>query len=591
MKGKGKYIPVLLCTLAIIFLIYHLDKTQRFLFFYREQGLMFIYDIHLISERYLTLGGFSLIISHFIEQFFSVPLFGPIATALIGGVMSYLLWLTVRQINQSTYILPLCFLPLLYQVEALFDFNYDYHGFVSFFLAIILLYVYAHCSARLKWTYRIVLSCVLSIGLYILAGSTGLLLSLAIFLYDLLQKAEKGYLQIIPVALTLLLGFYLIISGEIESARFAYMNDYYFEPTLKPVTTIHFSWLALLGILIVVKLISFIPKFKTSIEIGLTVVCFVLISAYFIKSANKNRRNIIYPIIQLQHYVVNEKWDDILNSRYIGLNNYLIMNYANLALSHKGMLLSDLFSIPQDGPNSLMLQGNTAETTPEIWSMSTHILYQMGNIASARNVAFDSFVANRYGNPSITKMMAKTDIIYGDYTIAEKYIKLLEKTWGYSKWAKEYRRFLFNDEAVNSDPELGLKRKDLPPDGTYPFVRGVYVDLLNVLDTGVAGKATQEYAIAFLLLTKDAKSLKQFIEKYADSPYLKEVPTLLQEAILEMNEKDLDYCREHGVTEETINRHKQFLQKFMDVELSGLNPAAALKREFGRTYWYYSLCN
>ena len=590
MKSKGKYIPVLICTLALLFLIYHLDITQRFLFIYREQQSMFLYDFDTICERYLSLGGFSLFISHFIVQFFSIKFVGPIVTALIGVVLSYLIWLVVKRIHQALYLLPLCFLPLFYQVNILFDFNYNYEGFISFFLTTVFLYLYVRFAHSMKVPYRIAFASILSLGLYLIAGSIGLLLSCAILVYDVVQKEEKSYLQFITVALVLLLGFYLIIVGELQSSRYAYLNDFYYEPTMEPHLTIQYSWVALIVLLLVALILRFIPKMKASIEIVITIVCLIGVGSYFIHDANKSRRNIIYPIIELQDYIVNEQWDKILNSRYLNINNYLITNYANLALSHKGMLLTHLFDLPQDGANSIMLQGNFAETTPEIWAISAHILYQMGNIASARNIAFDSFVADRYGNPSIIKMMAKTNIIYGDYPIAEKYIKILEKTWRYKQWAKDYRKFLFRDDLVEADPELSQKRKDLPPEGTYPFTRGAYVDLLNILDGDSPDKNTIEYAIAFLLVTKDAQSLSQFMDKYYGTKVLKEVPVLLQEALVENKEFDLDYCREHGVSEETINRHNQFIQKFMETQQKGLNPEAALKREFGRTYWYYSLC-
>ena len=38
-------------------------------------------------------------------------------------------------------------------------------------------------------------------------------------------------------------------------------------------------------------------------------------------------------------------------------------------------------------------------------------------------------------------------IIVGFFLVAEKYIKLLERTLAYRDWAKERRRFLYNDKA------------------------------------------------------------------------------------------------------------------------------------------------
>ena len=234
-----------------------------------------------------------------------------------------------------------------------------------------------------------------------------------------------------------------------------------------------------------------------------------------------------------------------------------------------------------------MVQGEYAEMSIETFVASPHIFYQMGNIAVARNKAFDASVAFQYGNPTIAQMLAKTNIVYGDYPIAERYLNMLKKTWGYADWARRYEKFLYNDAAVEADPELGLKRKDLPRESPDIMSRGVYVDLLNILDGGTPDRAVFEYAVAFLLLSRDAEDTRKFVEKYYATPVMPTVPVLLQEALVEQN--PADYCLSHGVSQETIDRYKDFQQMFLDVQSGDAAAEAMFEQKFQNTYWYYSL--
>ena len=581
--------PCVVCLLAVAFLAYHLNVTQRFLFFYREQQQMFLYDVDFFCNRYLTFGGLSLFVSQFVAQFFSKPWVGPVVTAAIGVFMSLALWLSLRRVWNSLSLLPLCFVPLLYQVESLFDFNYGYDAFIAMTLMIACFWLYTALAERLRnrWHWRIALAVALSLAIYITLGPVGFLFAVIVLLYDILTRAEKWYFQILPVALVSDRKS-TRLNSSLESERFAFLIDLHYEPILKPVFRLYFSWIALIGIVLLTFILRYLPKFNASIDISIATVLLVVLSWLFIRSANITRKkDLIFPVIEIQHYVATGQWDEILKSKYQRLNSYLIANYTNLALSHQGRLLDALFSFPQQGVNTLMVQGEYAEMSIETFVASPHVFYQMGNIAVARNKAFDASVAFQYGNPTIAQMMAKTNIVYGDYPIAERYLNMLKKTWGYSDWAKEYEKFLYNDAAVEADPELGWKRKDPPKESADVLSRGVYVDLLNILDGETPDRAVFEYAVAFLLLSKDAEDTRKFVERYYGTPVMPELPVLLQEAIAEQN--PADYCRSHGVSEETLERYKDFVDTFMDSQSGDALATANLKQKYQRTYWYYSL--
>ena len=45
--------------------------------------------------------------------------------------------------------------------------------------------------------------------------------------------------------------------------------------------------------------------------------------------------------------------------------------------------------------------------------------------------------------------------------MADKYLRYLEHTLFYRSWAKQYRALLYDDAAVEADPELGPRRQGL----------------------------------------------------------------------------------------------------------------------------------
>ena len=586
MNKIAKYFPWVLGLAALVLLCFYLDAAQRYLFYYREQQQLFVYDTSFMLDRYLTFGGFALFMAQFLVQFFTVPFMGALITSILAVLTAVLLWLSLRKINGSSYLFPLCFLPILFQIGALYDYYYYYQGLVAFSLMASSLYLYTVLAARLNWKSRIVCASVLSALVYLLLGPVGTVFAVAVCVYDLLLRYEKAYLQILSVIVVLLMGFFLIVSGDIQSARLAFLNDGYYEPIITPILFFQYSWIALIGLMLLFGLMRFLPKAKPLWSLSISLILSVVVGSLFSSAAKQNKQN-LYDIVELQHYVASEQWDALLQSPSSWKNNYLNRNLFNLALSHKGKLLSDLFDLDQYSPISLIIQGDFTDKVPDLTVMLTHIYYQMGNVGASMNKAFDSFVGNRYGNPTMLKMLVKANLIYGSYDLADKYLSLLEKTWAYGEWASQQRRFINNDEAVNADPEYGSKRKGLPKGDYFVFQKGPYMDMLHLLDAGSTDLGTRDYAIAFVILAKDGKNIKRFVESYYGTEVMKEVPVILQQALIAVSEDDLEYCKEHGVTEETIKAYEEYKKTYLSARNSGMNPATALKKDFRKTYWYY----
>ena len=224
----------------------------------------------------------------------------------------------------------------------------------------------------------------------------------------------------------------------------------------------------------------------------------------------------------------------------------------------------------------------------EINTTLSELFWQMDNIASADEKAFNSYEGLRYGSPKNLQMLVRTSLVFGRYQHAEKYIKMLELTTFYKDWAREQRRFLYNDKAVEADPEYGSKRRSLPVD-TREFIqaRGPYYDLLLTLRSNPKAIAARDYAIGYLLLANDVPHINSFIEEFYGTEAMPQMPLRLQEAAIAANEKDLDWCRSHGVEERVIDEYQRLRQVILQQPANTKSPNALMPWRY--TYWYYLL--
>lgn len=585
MKSLKKVIPVIFATVVCCLLCWHLQSAQRYLYFYREQQQLFIFDADYLSDMVKNVGGLSLLITQWLVQFFVCSLWGPFITALLAVGSSLFLWMVVRRIHPAAYLLPLCFVPSIFQVLSLVDPNYWYQGFVAYFLSNLFLYIYVW-SDRWRWPYRLSTGCILAVLLFFVAGSVAVLFAVNIVLFDFFCRKEKAYISISSLLAVVLLASYSVVGAWVGDWRFAFGIDMYYEPMLKPAFFYTFGWLTCPLVLLCFFLMRRVGIKHLYTEVILAVAMAVAGASFYLYAASARNKADEYTLMQLHHYAAGEQWDELIDAcRTAGLNNYLSLNYLNLALSHKGMLLSHLFEYPQSGPLSLCVLNNK---TQDIDQLLSRIYFAMGDVAAAQYMAFEANVGvHKSYNPGMLKLLVQTNIIMGAYPVAEKYISLLEQSWYYHDWAMSQRRFLYHDKEVARDALLGVKRRDLPSKEDFVLRQGPISDLDNILQTNPWDVAAREYAIAYILLAKDVNSIKYFIEKYALTPAFKPLPAILQEAVLTVYEADPANCRKYGVDDTTLARYNDYKQKFIYCRNQGADPASALNSEYGNTYWYY----
>ena len=69
------------------------------------------------------------------------------------------------------------------------------------------------------------------------------------------------------------------------------------------------------------------------------------------------------------------------------------------------------------------------------------------------------YMVMRGNTPEGLNMLIKTELINGNYAVAEKFIYILDQSVFYRDEAQKFSRILFYDGKVEADSELGAKRK------------------------------------------------------------------------------------------------------------------------------------
>ena len=560
-----------------------LQMCFEYHFYYIEQSQLFLFSEAYIRNKLLLPGGFSMLVAEFLVQFFIRPYVGALVTAVLLTGVGVCTAGIVKRIAPVSGLFILYVLPMLALLFMHFDFNYRVQGTVCYLMMMALLCGYMRIRNDL---FRLVAGCVLVPVLFWLAGSIAVLFAGMVCLFEGLRKTPKWYISLIGVAEVLLLGVGTVYFSLMGEYRWVFGPDLYYHYTLHPKEIIYYSWICLP----LVFLVAFFIRNKNSLSgkkwrAGISCIAqLAMIAAVLWWGMPKYSDAKTLKLKKLDYFARTEQWDKTIEECKGKLTNFLYMCHLNMALTNKGELSDKMFNFDQRGPQGLLVQWNKSEN---ISCMLSDIYFTMGATASSQEMAFEGYVsAMEDGNPRMLKRLVQTNLIYGTYPVAEKYISILEKTYAYRDWAQSQRKYLYNDEVVESDPILGTRRRMLPDRNSLAMIKGLAGDLALFLEKGPANSAALQYLGAMYLLAKDLEGFKALVEKYYGTEFLPVLPVHFQEAVIVMSEKEPDYWKRFNVSETIVARFtdykKQVLANRNNSAIAGL-----LNRSYGNTYWFY----
>lgn len=537
---------------------------------FQEQYQMFLFDIGYFLERIVLPGGLADYISEFLVQFYYMPVLGGTIIALLLMSIQAISWGLMKQYGMKAvspgYLLS--FVPSIVLWCAMGDQNLLLSFVVALSGALLMGWIHNRFHNRLV---KVVFELVSTALVYWFLGPVVFLYA-ALMIGDTLMKGKQnghilsslGYsacLLILTVAWILLTTqslqypLYRIFSG---------LNYYRYPGTVSPLPLGVMIWT------VVVVFFGMVPDGhawikklqKSKVVIALAYVLVIVASWFGIKASFDA---MTYDLIDYDFLVRTEQWDKIIaKAEKKPATTPLGVSCVNLALSQKGQLANRLFEFYQNGGEGLF----PTFTRDMISPVSTaEIFFRLGMVNDAERYMFEAqeAIPNYRKSARLTRRIIECEIINGNYQVAAKLLRRLQKTLFYSNWANQMMALLGNEKAINRHPIYGKLRKYREKKQDFLFSDREMDQMLGLLFLNDNhNRMAYEYLMCYELLQRD---LEKFVQYYPLGRFVgyDHIPRSFQEILIGNWMKTHSDPRTipYSVDAQNVNNTLNFIQLYM----------------------------
>jgi len=242
------------------------------------------------------------------------------------------------------------------------------------------------------------------------------------------------------------------------------------------------------------------------------------ISATSIIHTSSQNQIINIQYMKANHYSRNSDWDNVINvcKENSPVSFQPLQNCLNIALAEKGELGDRLFEEPCGDIGSIMTNQISNEY---IAALLSDVYYSMGHIAQAQRYAFEANEKMDNLSPRMLQRLVQTNIIYGHYNVAEKYLYYLEHTLYYGGWCAEQRNLIREASSGKENEWLREKRKCLIKDNRFSGIHGLDDDLRHIIASARGthqGNTTLQFLGSLYILAGYNIQFEEMINDYKD---------------------------------------------------------------------------
>ena len=537
---------------------------------FQEQYQMFLFDTSYFLERIVLPGGLADYISEFLIQFYYMPVLGGTIIALLLMSIQAISWGLMKQYGMKA-VFPgylLSFVPSIVLWCAMGDQNLLLSFVVALSGALLMGWIHNRFHNRLV---KVVFELVSTALVYWFLGPVVFLYA-ALMIGDTLMKGKQnghilsslGYsacLLILTVAWILLTTqslqypLYRIFSG---------LNYYRYPGTVSPLPLGVMIWT------VVVVFFGMVPdghawikKLQQSKVVIAVAYVLVIVASWFGIKASFDEMT--YDLIDYDFLVRTEQWDKIIEkAEKKPATTPLSVSCVNLALSQKGMLADRLFEFYQNGGEGLF----PTFTRDMISPVSTaEIFFRLGMVNDAERYMFEAqeAIPNHRKSARLTRRIIECEIINGNYQVAAKLLRRLQKTLFYSNWANQTMALLGNEKAINQHPIYGKLRKYREKKQDFLFSDREMDQMLGLLFLNDNhNRMAYEYLMCYELLQRD---MEKFMQYYPLGRFVgyDHIPRSFQEILIGNWMKTHSDPRtiQYRVDAQNVNNTLNFIQLYM----------------------------
>lgn len=537
---------------------------------FQEQYQMFLFDTGYFLERIVLPGGLADYISEFLVQFYYMPVLGGAIIALLLMGIQAAVWGLMKQYG-ARHDFPgylLSFLPSIALWCAMGDQNVLLSFVVALFGALVIGWIHNRFHNRLV---KVVFELVSTALVYWFLGPVVFLYA-ALMIGDTLKNAKQkgnvfsgiGYSVCI---LVLTIAWILLTTQTLQYPLyriFAGLNYYRYPGAISPLPFVVMVWA------VVIPFLGMIPCRQKSLQklqqskvvIVLSYVLVIVASWFGIKASFDE---MTYELIDYDFLVRTEQWDKIIEkAEKKPATTPLSVSCVNLALSQKGMLADRLFEFYQNGGEGLF----PTFTRDMISPVSTaEIFFRLGMVNDAERYMFEAqeAIPNYRKSARLTRRIIECDIINGNYKVAAKLLRRLQKTLFYSNWANQTMALLGNEKAINRHPIYGKLRKYREKKQDFLFSDREMDQMLGLLFLNDNhNKMAYEYLMCYELLQRDMEKFMQYYPLGRCVGY-DHIPRTFQEILIGNWMKTHSDPRTipYSVDAQNVNNTLNFIQLYM----------------------------
>ena len=537
---------------------------------FQEQYQMFLFDTGYFLERIVLPGGLADYISEFLVQFYYMPVLGGAIIALLLMGIQAAVWGLMKQYG-ARHDFPgylLSFLPSIALWCAMGDQNVLLSFVVALFGALVIGWIHNRFHNRLV---KVVFELVSTALVYWFLGPV-VFVYVVLMIGDTLMNAKQkgnvfsgiGYSAGI---LILTIAWILLTTQTLQYPLyriFAGLNYYRYPGTISPLPFVVMVWA------VVIPFLGMIPCHRKSLQklqqskvvIVLSYVLVIVASWFGIKASFDE---MTYDLIDYDFLVRTEQWDKIIEkAEKKQATTPLSVSCVNLALSQKGVLADRLFEFYQNGGEGLF----PTFTRDMISPVSTaEIFFRLGMVNDAERYMFEAqeAIPNYRKSARLTRRIIECEIINGNYKVAAKLLRRLQKTLFYRNWANQTMALLGNEKAINRHPVYGKLRKYREKKQDFLFSDREMDQMLGLLFLNDNhNKMAYEYLMCYELLQRD---MEKFMQYYPLGRFVgyDHIPRTFQEILIGNWMKTHSDPRTipYSVDAQNVNNTLNFIQLYM----------------------------
>lgn len=537
---------------------------------FQEQYQMFLFDSGYFLERIVLPGGLADYISEFLVQFYYMPVLGGAIIALLLMGIQTAVWGLMKQYG-ARHDFPgylLSFLPSIALWCAMGDQNVLLSFVVALFGALVIGWIHNRFHNRLV---KVVFELVSTALVYWLLGPVVFLYAV-LMIGDTLKNAKQkgnvfsgiGYSAVI---LILTVAWILLTTQTLQYPLyriFAGLNYYRYPGAISPLPFVVMVWA------VVIPFLGMIPCHRKSLQklqqskvvIVLSYVLVIVASWFGIKASFDE---MTYDLIDYDFLVRTEQWDKIIEkAEKKPATTPLSVSCVNLALSQKGVLADRLFEFYQNGGEGLFPTFTRDMTSPV---STAEIFFRLGMVNDAERYMFEAqeAIPNYRKSARLTRRIIECEIINGNYQVAAKLLRRLQKTLFYSNWANQTMALLGNEKAINQHPIYGKLRKYREKKQDFLFSDREMDQMLGLLFLNDNhNRMAYEYLMCYELLQRD---MEKFMQYYPLGRFVgyDHIPRTFQEILIGNWMKTHSDPRTipYSVDAQNVNNTLNFIQLYM----------------------------